>query len=197
MLDDGAGGLSNIVSASVTQTVSSLTGGDAQLALFKDGGNLYTGAFLASGPQVEGFAGRISVNSLLASDPSKLVQLAASTPSGDTTRPDFIYSQLTAGSYIYSPEAGLGTTNAPFKGKLLSFAQQFVSAQGESASAAKMLAEGQQVVLGTLQQKFASTSGVNIDDEMAHLLALQNAYAANARVMGVIKEMYQALMQVM
>ena len=60
-----------------------------------------------------------------------------------------------------------------------------------------MLSEGQKVVLSTLQQKFTSTSGVNIDDEMAHLLALQNAYAANARVMGVVKEMYTALMQVM
>jgi flagellar hook-associated protein 1 FlgK len=197
VLDDGAGGLSNIVSASATQTVSSLIGGDAQLPLFKDGGNLYTGAFLASGAQVEGFAGRISVNTAIASDPSKLVQFAASTASGDTTRPDFVYAQLTSGSHFYSAKAGLGTTAAPFKGRLLSFAQQFVSAQGESASAAKMLAEGQQVVLSTLQQKFASTSGVNIDDEMAHLLALQNAYAANARVMGVVKEMYQALMQVM
>ena len=77
---------------------------------------------------------------------------------------------------------------------MLSYAQQFTSAQGESASAAKLLAEGQDVVLSTLQQKFNANSGVNIDDEMAHLLALQNAYAANARVMGVVKEMFQALM---
>jgi flagellar hook-associated protein 1 FlgK len=197
VLDDGAPNLSNIDAASVTITQSALTAGNPQLALFKDGGILYTGALLASGAQVQGFAGRISVNTAIANDPSKLVQFAASTPSGDTTRPDFIYAQLTTGSYFYSPEAGLGTTTAPFKGKLLSFAQQFVSAQGESASAAKMLAEGQQVVLSTLQEKFASTAGVNIDDEMAHLLALQNAYAANARVMGVVKEMYQALMQIL
>jgi flagellar hook-associated protein 1 FlgK len=197
VLDDGAGGLSDVNAASMTSTISSLTGGVAHVPLFKDGGNFYTGALLATGAQVEGFAGRISVNTALANDPSKLVQFAASTPSGDTTRPDFIYSQLTAGSYFYSPDAGLGTSTAPFKGTLLSFAQQFVSAQGETASAAKLLSEGQQVVLSTLQQKFADTAGVNIDDEMAHLLALQNAYAANARVMGVVKEMYQSLMQIL
>jgi flagellar hook-associated protein 1 len=196
VLDDGASGLSDVNAASVTSTASSLTGGVAQLPLFKDGGNLYTGALLASGAQVQGFAGRITVNSAIATDPSKLVQYASSTFAGDTTRPDFIYSQLTSGSYFYSPDAGLGTTASPFKGTLLSFAQQFVSAQGESASAAKLLAEGQQVVLSTLQQKFASTAGVNIDDEMAHLLALQNAYAANARVMGVVKDMYTELMRV-
>ena len=51
-------------------------------------------------------------------------------------------------------------------------------------------------MLSTLQQKFNATSGVNIDEEMAHLLSLQNAYAANARVMSTVKQMYRALMQV-
>lgn len=197
VLDDGAGGLSNVDALSATSTLSSVQGGVPQVALFKDGGNLYTGAQLATGAQVQGFAGRIAVNTAIKNDPSTLVKFTSTTAAGDTTRPDFIYSQLTSGSYFYSPSAGLGTANAPFKGTLLSFAQQFTSAQGETASAAKMLSEGQQVVLSTLQQKFASTAGVNIDDEMAHLLALQNAYAANARVMGVVKEMYQALMQVL
>jgi flagellar hook-associated protein 1 FlgK len=197
VLDDGAGGLSNVDALSATSTVSSMLSGFPQVALFKDGGNLYSGAQLATGAQVQGFAGRITVNAAIKSDPATLVKFTSTTAAGDTTRPDFIYEQLTSGSYFYSPSAGLGTANAPFKGTLLSFAQQFMSAQGESASAAKMLSEGQQVVLSTLQQKFASTAGVNIDDEMAHLLALQNAYAANARVMGVVKEMYQALMQVL
>jgi len=43
----------------------------------------------------------------------------------------------------------------------------------------------------------SATSGVNIDEEMAHLLALQNAYSANARVMSTVKDMYTALLQAM
>ncbi len=194
VLDDGAPNLSNIDAASVTITQSTLTSGNPQVALFKDGGNLYSGAFLQTGAQLTGFAGRIAVNSAIVADPSKLVQYGLSTPSGDTTRPDFLYAQLTGGSYIFSAQTGLGTASAPFRGSLLSFAQQFTAAQGESAQAAKLLSEGQDVVVSTLQQKFSANSGVNIDDEMAHLLALQNAYAANARVMGVVKEMFQALM---
>jgi flagellar hook-associated protein 1 FlgK len=31
---------------------------------------------------------------------------------------------------------------------------------------------------------------------MAHLLSLQNAYAANARVMSTVKQMFDTLMQV-
>ena len=122
--------------------------------------------------------------------------MSGSTPAGDTTRPDFIYQQLTSGSYYFSPKAGIGTASSPFKGTLLNFSQQFTSAQGQQASGASLLAQGQDVVLNTLKQKFASTAGVNIDDEMAHLMQLQNAYAANARVMSVVKDMYQALMQV-
>ena len=99
------------------------------------------------------------------------------------------------GAYYFSPQSGVGTTASPFRGTLGDFTQQFISAQGEAASAADQLKQGQDVVLNTLQQKFDSTAGINIDEEMAHLLALQNAYAANARVMSVVKEMFNALLQ--
>ena len=65
------------------------------------------------------------------------------------------------------------------------------------SKAKQMKADGQDVVLNTLKQKVTATSGVNIDDEMAHLLALQNAYSANARVMSSIKQMYDTLIQSM
>ena len=44
---------------------------------------------------------------------------------------------------------------------------------------------------------FASDgSAVNIDQEMAHLLSLQNSYAANARVLTTVKEMLDALLRI-
>jgi flagellar hook-associated protein 1 FlgK len=39
------------------------------------------------------------------------------------------------------------------------------------------------------------TLSVNIDQEMANLLTLQNAYAANARVLSTVKDMLDLLMQ--
>ena len=51
-------------------------------------------------------------------------------------------------------------------------------------------------MVNTLQQKFNSTSGVNIDAEMSNLIALQNSYAANAHVMSVVQTMMQTLMQI-
>ena len=39
----------------------------------------------------------------------------------------------------------------------------------------------------------ASESGVNVDDEVAQLTVLQNAYSANAHVLTVAKDMYATL----
>jgi flagellar hook-associated protein 1 FlgK len=188
-------GFSTVNAASVTTTQTNLTNGSAELSLFTDNGTPYTGAIGATGSQITGLAGRLAVNNALVADPSKLVLYSASTAAGDTTRSDFILSQLTTAKFQYSPASGVGSASAPFKGTLLSYMQQFTSAQGAAANAAAQLADGQGVVLNTLQQKMSSTSGVNIDEEMAHLLSLQNAYSANARVMSTVNEMYKTLMQ--
>lgn len=195
-LDDGTG-RSTMTAASTTITASSLTGGGAQLPFFTDGSSLYTGSVSTSGSQQTGFAGRITVNPALLADPSRLIVYSTSpaTPSGDTTRSDFILSQLTSGTYSYSSQTGVGTSNSPYKGTLLSFTQQFTSMQGNAASIAQQVADGQNVVLNTLQNKMNASSGVNIDEEMANLLALQNAYSANARVMSTVNSMFQSLLQ--
>lgn len=199
VLDDGATGRSDVTAASVTTTISSLTSGNAQLPLFTDSGVSYSGAFTQAGSQQTGFAGRITVNTALLGDPSRAIIYSTNpqTAAGDTTRSDFILKQLTTASFSYSPQTGIGTTGVPFTGSLLNFTKQFIGMQGEAATAAKQLADGQDVVLNTLQNKMQATSGVNIDDEMAHLLALQSAYAANARVMSTVKDMYTTLLQAM
>lgn len=197
ILDGSGSGLTPINSASTTTTMTSLTSGNAQLPLFTDNGVPYTGAITGNGSQMVGLAGRLSVNTALVGDPSRLIvyNTSPTTAAGDTTRSDFILSQLTSGSYYYSPQTGIGSTSSPFKGTLLDFTQQFTSAQGQAAASAKQIADGQDVVLSTLQNKLNQSSGVNIDDEMAHLLALQNAYAANARVMSAVKDMFTSLLQ--
>lgn len=197
ILDDGAGGLTDINSASTTSTITSLTSGNAQLPLFTDNGVPYTGAITSNGSQQVGLGARLAVNTALIGDPSRMViyNTSPATPSGDPTRANFILSQLTSGVYSYSPNTGLGSTASPFKGTLINYVQQFTTAQGQSAAAAKQLADGQDVVLSTLQNKLNQSSGVNIDDEMAHLLALQNAYSANARVMSAVKDMFSSLLQ--
>ena len=187
-----------VTAASVTSTVSSLTSGSPQLPLFTDAGSLYTGAITGSGSQLTGLAGRITVNQALLNNPANLTVLSNSppTPAGDTTRSDFIFSQLTSSSFNYSPQTGLGSSTAPFNGTIGGYLQQFLSLQANTASSATQLQQGQDVVVSTLQQKFDSTSKVNIDTEMSNLIALQNSYAANAHVMSVIQSMMTTLEQI-
>ena len=195
--DDGTNS-ATVNAASITTTASSLANGTPQLPVFTDGSLLYTGSIAGTGPQQTGLAGRITVNAALLADPSKLTVYNTSpmTNAGDTTRSDFLYSQLTTGTFTYSPQTGLGTTASPFKGTLNGFMQQFLSLQSNASTSATQLQQGQDVVVNTLQQKFKSVSGVNIDTEMSNLISLQNIYAANAHVMSAVQTMMTALMQV-
>jgi len=197
IVDNGTA-TATVNAASVTATVTSLAGGSAQLPVFTDGNLLYTGSIARYGTQQLGLAGRITVNAALAADPAKMTIYNTSplTNAGDTTRADYLYSQLTTGTFTYSPQTGLGTAATPFKGTLSSFMQQFLSQQSNSATSATQLQQGQDVVVNALQQKLKSESGVNIDTEMANLIALQNTYAANAHVMSVVQTMMTSLLQV-
>lgn len=195
---DDNSGLAKVNSASSSKTISSLISGSPQLPLFTDGGQaLYTGAITASGSQMTGLAGRIAVNTQLSADPTRLSVYSTSpvTPTGDTTRSDYLYSQLTNTVFSYSPQTGLGSASQPFTGSVSNYLQQFLSVQANASTQATALQQGQSVVVSTLQAKFNSTSSVNLDSEMSNLIQLQNAYAANAHVMSVVQSMMNTLIQ--
>jgi flagellar hook-associated protein 1 FlgK len=197
VLDDGAGNKINVDAASLTTTVTGLAGGSPELPFFRDGNVFYTGAFTAAGKQSLGFAGRITVNSALVGDPTRLVvyQTAPLTPAADGTRPNFIYDRLTSATLSFSPASGVGTESAPFSGSLPSFMRQMISQQGEAAASAESLSEGQDIVVNSLRQRFSEGAAVNVDAEMATLLKLQTAYGANARVMSTVKDLIDVLMR--
>ncbi|MHB8816488.1 MAG: flagellar basal body rod C-terminal domain-containing protein, partial [Steroidobacteraceae bacterium] len=150
----------------------------------------------ATGSQTTGLAGRIAVNPAVAASPSALVVYSAGTASGDPTRPNFILNQLTSASLTFPSTTGVGSAQAPYSGTLTDYMSQIVSQQSQAANAASNLQQGQDTVVSALQQRFNNQSGVNIDTEMSNLIALQNAYSANARVMSTIEQMMSTLLQV-
>jgi flagellar hook-associated protein 1 FlgK len=197
ILDDGASNKVDVNAVSATKTTATLTGGTSALPFFLDGSSLYSGVIGSSGPQAVGLAGRIAVNANLLADPSKLVAYQASPASaaGDATRPNFIVNQLNSAAIAFSPQSGIGSVAAPFSGSIESFLRQVISQQGQAADAAANLKQGQDVVFNSLQQRFNDSAGVNIDEEMANLLSLQNSYAANARVLSAVKDMIDTLLK--
>jgi flagellar hook-associated protein 1 FlgK len=74
--------------------------------------------------------------------------------------------------------------------------RQVIGIQGENAENAANLATGQQVVVNALKARVSDASAVNVDVEMANLLTLQSAYGANARVLSVVKDMMERLMNI-
>jgi len=191
-----ASSTTNVVNAlSTTSTVTSLASGSAQLPLFLDGTTPITGALTSAGSQTTGLAGRITVNAAVAAAPSSLVAYAANTAAGDPTRPSFLLNQLTDVTLSYAPTTGIGSAQQPFSGTLSDYMSAIVSQQSQAANAATNLQQGQDTVVSALQQRFNSSSGVSIDTELSNLIALQNAYGANARVMSTVQQMMSTLLQ--
>lgn len=199
IVDDGAAGTRDVkaLTARPTATTLSSAGGSAELPFFVDGaGNAtYTGSF-ENGSQAVGFAARIKVNPALIADRSKLVTFDTTTAQGDATRPQLLLERLTQSQRSLTNNTGLDGSTATTSSTVSSFVQRVVSSQGQAVETAQRLDEGQQVALAAVQSRFQQTSQVNVDQEMATLIELQNAYAANARIISTVKEMMDVLMRV-
>ena len=96
------------------------------------------------------------------------------------------------------PAAGLGPTGTLRSrlggGRTLEdYAGRLVANHTADRAAATAAKEQAGSLLGGLQQRFNDRSGVNVDSEMAAMVTLQNAYAANARIMSTVQSMYDAL----
>jgi flagellar hook-associated protein 1 len=198
IVDDG-GATTKVTGLSAGITNTALTGNGPELALFQDGGT--NGAYTASfenGDQRLGFAQRIRINPAVSGDPSKLVvyNLTPATPAGDSTRPSLIYDRLTKASRTFSTDAGIGGTALGFKSDVATFVRAIVNDQGTKSAQASQLNQGQQVVVNALKQKFTDKAGVSIDQELADLVKMQNAYSANARIITVVKELLDVLLRI-
>jgi flagellar hook-associated protein 1 FlgK len=142
-----------------------------------------------------GFASRIALNAAVRADPSSLVVYSTTpaTDTGDPTRPSDLLERLTGTARAFDPATGIGGTTQPFSGGVDEFARRIVSFQANELVLANRAVDSQKVVQLGLEEKQQNTSGVSIDTEMAQLLVLQNAYAANARVMSAVQEMMDLL----
>ena len=139
----------------------------------------------------------MALNPAVLADRSKLVvySTAPPTPQGDTVRAQFLFDSLTKAGRTFGAATGIAGSDAPFSATAAEFARRIVEAQGANAETAERFDQGQQVALAAIQSRFADYSGVNIDQEMANLVTLQTAYAANARVLTTIKEVIDALLR--
>ncbi|MCU0817704.1 MAG: flagellar hook-associated protein FlgK [Beijerinckiaceae bacterium] len=202
ILDDGAGNTRDINGLSARATVTGLTDQGMALPFFVDGNagsQLYTGSF-DSGSQKRGYSTGIRVNPALLADPSRLVVydtiLPGTTAAGDPARPSFLRDQLQSWETDFTPAIALTGSTAIYRGTASQFLDRVIAAQTQASSNAEALSEGQEVILSTLRERASAVSGVNTDQELADLVEIQNIYAANARIISSVKDMFDALMRI-
>jgi flagellar hook-associated protein 1 FlgK len=75
-------------------------------------------------------------------------------------------------------------------------AAELASSAAESADLARTTAESRAARFEIAATAEAATSGVDIDQELAHLLLVEQAYAANARVLQTVDTLLQRLMEI-
>ena len=84
---------------------------------------------------------------------------------------------------------GLSLTNVSYKGLMSGII-------GASSTNAKIVGDSAKLNADTLamtEQRYQQETGVNLDEELANLQLLQNAYAASARLMTVIQTLFDTL----
>ena len=197
IVDDGVAGTSDVNGLSATVTSTSVQDDGSQLPLFVDSGqgSLPYSGNLDFGGQKTGFASRIAVNALVVQDNELLVRYATSpqTPLGDATRPLELLDRLSNIAFDFSPASGIGSTQSPFSGSLVSYAQRIISFQtGRADQAAREMA-AQDVVVTALRERFSDSTKVDINHELTQLIELQNSFAANARIIQVADELFDVL----
>ena len=92
------------------------------------------------------------------------------------------------------PDGSLSSTLRSAR-SLADYAGRLVATQ--TAARAEAEADGQASgdLLTSLEARFSSRSGVDVDTELATMVTLQTAYAANARLVSVVQSMYDTLFQ--
>lgn len=195
ILDDGALGKTDVRTAVARSTSTGLQGTGLGINLFVDQGNsAFTNNLDTDPPQKQGFAARISINPAIVADNRLLVQYEVGGTLGDADRADYVIDQLSKMQFVSGGNPAANAGRFQLSGNLGELISQVVGFQGSTINAAISKNDDRQMTLGTIVDQMESDYGVNVDEEMARLMELQNAYAANARVVSVVKELLDALL---
>ena len=156
-----------------------------------------------------GMSSRIKVNSAIVNDPSKLQKGTSGTPPNPGS--NAVISKIL--NYTFGLEAdaagaahtayrstGLGAsgalaTNMPSSATLSDFAQNFIASNAQYYSNLQGAQKYESDYQQNLEKSYLDQSGVSIDSEMANMIQLQKAYAANAKVFSSSTEMFDTLLQ--
>jgi flagellar hook-associated protein 1 len=159
-----------------------------------------------------GFAGTIQVNPAVQADPSLVRDGTPNINAGNLAGYTGIIAAvlnnaLGSNPPLNSNAIGLGPAgnlNAPYAGPtppyassstLQQLATTMLAAQAQDSATTSTQTDTEQAVQTSLASKLSAQSGVNMDTEMSHMIQLQNAYGANAKIISAVQAMWSQLLQ--
>jgi len=196
VLDDGALATSNIDGLSASYTAGNVQDGNLALPLFVDTANSAFTNSLDAEAQKIGFAGRISINSAIKLDNSLLVQFSSTSSLGDASRANDILDRLDNSSFSSDVTFTKSMGQIQLEGNVGALVSQMLSFQGASVEKTQSVSSTNDLSMEALTSRMEDKYGVDVDKEMAMLMEMQTAYAANARVLSAIQELLNTLMRI-
>lgn len=184
-----------MVSAMSRWTATDLTSGELGMPLFLDAdGKPFTNALGGEGQRL-GFAARITINPAVVQDNTLLVKYQPGTAAGDSKRVEYLVDQFKG--MRFGNNAAVGPNGGGFRmnGSLTDMVNQMIEYQGSTIQTALAADATNKQTLEAISSRMEENYGVDINEEVARLMELQNAYAANARVASVVQELLDTLMQ--
>jgi len=156
------------------------------------------------GDSISGISGMIQVRGDIAKNPALLARGAlVSTTSpvpkvGDSgvVLGDASIAQMIADRFLdalsFSATGNLPLTTTSLAG----YASEILSTTAVSASSASKTASFQKILFEEISFRNTSVSGVNIDEELSNMVLYENAYAATARIIQVVDELFDLLLRI-
>ncbi|HEX4303757.1 MAG TPA: flagellar hook-associated protein FlgK [Rhizomicrobium sp.] len=147
-------------------------------------------------------ASNFSVNAALASSPQNMAfaqsQITATTVAGDAivghgdNSGALALQNIGASTQSFAKAGGMAAEAA----SLSDYGAAFYQDVATRSSAATDGQTAQADRLQEAQTRQSSTSGVNLDEELTHMMTYQQAYSAGARMLTVVQQLFDTLLQI-
>lgn len=171
---------------------------DAGLTLFADPAN----PTFDIATDAVGVAGRIKVSDTVKAEPWRLREgdapAAESGNKGDTTQLQAVVRSVFESAKTFRT-AGLGGSAAlgsglNASGTLGNYANSILTFQSTQTANIAQEKTFRETTSGSLLERHMNASGVNVDTELTNLIGLQNAYAASAKVVSTLNQLFDDLL---
>lgn len=154
---------------------------------------------LSDNSGLTGLSNGIQVSASYTATPSDLAPSGSVTNITNVLSTTFGTSSTDVDGTLEAPTSGLGPSGSLSTGYngtqgLVALATSLTSDQGATIGTATTNLTYATAVQTTLSAKVTNVSGVDVNTEMSKIVALQNAYTANAKIISSVQTMFSALL---